>query len=174
MATAVALPTGTLAEITDQLQALFDTLEMIEDPDDKRACEEEIQRYLESEVRKVDGINGYLTTCENQQEWAKQEIGRLRERIGIWESREQRVRDYVQMVMERKGEKKLEGRTATFLLRQSPAAVVITDEEEIPVEFKRTTISVTVDKRALKKAIDDGRDIPGADLSIGKNTLVRK
>lgn len=174
MATAIVLPTGSLMEITDHLQALFDTVEMIDSPELKKEAEAEIQRYLESEVRKVDSINSYLNQCEAQQAAVKAEIERLRARLSVWENREERVRKYVQEVMERFGDKKLEGRTATFSLRAVPASVIILDESEIPEEFKRTTVSVTVDKKAIKKAIDDGRDIAGADLSIGKQTLVRK
>lgn len=173
-ATAVVLPVGSLFEITDHLQAMFDTLEMIESPELKKEAEAEIARYLEAEVRKVDGINGYLVQCEANRGACKAEIERLKDRIAAWDAREDRVRKYTQDVMERFELKKLEGRTATFSLRSVPASVVITDEAEIPEEFKRTTITVAVDKRAIKKAIDDGRDVPGADLSMGKQTLVRK
>lgn len=171
---AVEFPIGSLAEITDHLQALFDTMEMIDSPELKKEAEADIERYLEAEVRKVDGINGYLSTCDNQQGFAKAEIERLRTRMSLWENREERVRRYVQDVMERLGLKKLEGRTATFSLRAVPASVLILDEAEVPEEFKRTTVTVSVDKKAIKKAIDEGRDVPGADLSMGKQTLVRK
>jgi Siphovirus Gp157 len=172
--TAVELPTGSLFEITDHLQALFDTVEMVEQPELKREAEAEIARFLEAEVRKVDGINGYFTQCESQQAAAKSEIERLRARASMWENREERVRSYVQRVMEQGGYKKLEGRTATFLLRAVPASVVIIDEALVPEEFKRTTVTVSIDKAAIKKAINAGHDVLGADLSIGKSTLVRK
>lgn len=174
MSTAVALPSGSLYELTDHLQAMFDTIEMVESPELKAEAEAEIARYLEAEVKKVDGISNYLSLCASQQLAAKAEIDRLRERMNAWESRESRVREYVQRVMEQFGERKLEGRTATFMLRAVPASVVITDEAEIPEEFKRSTVTISVDKKAIKKAIDEGRDIPGADLSMGKQTLVRK
>lgn len=176
MASAVAelIPAGTLFEIQDHIQALFDTLEMIDSPELKAEAEADIARYLEAETRKVDGIAGYLAQCETQQNAAKAEIERLRARCSAWEAREDRVRKYVQDVMERFGDKKLEGRTATFLLRAVPASVVITDEAAIPEEFKRTTVTVSVDKMAIKKAINAGADVAGADLSMGKQTLVRK
>ncbi len=77
-------------------------------------------------------------------------------------------------LIRRFGDKKLEGRTATFMLRAVPPSVVITDEAAIPEEFKRTTVSVSIDKVAIKKAISGGRDVEGADLSMGRQTLVRK
>ncbi len=172
--TAVEIPTGSLFDIQDHLQAMFDTLEMIDSPELKKEAEDEIARYFEAEVRKVDGISHYLSQCEAQQASAKAEIERLRARASAWESREERVRKYVQEVMERFGDKKLEGRTATFMLRAVPPSVVITDEAAIPEEFKRTTVSVSIDKVAIKKAISGGRDVEGADLSMGRQTLVRK
>jgi hypothetical protein len=176
MASAVTeiIPSGTLIELTDHLQALFDTLEMIDSPEMKKEAEADIARYLEAEVRKVDAVAGYLAQCEAQQAAAKAEIERLRQRQALWETREERVRKYTQDVMERYELKKLEGHTATFMLRAAPPSVVITDEAAVPDEFKRTTVSITVDKRAIKKAIDEGRDVDGADLSMGKQTLVRK
>jgi hypothetical protein len=172
--TPVTLPSGSLLEITDHLQALFDTLEMIQDDEERLKAQAEIEAYLEAEIAKVDGVANYLAMCEGLQASDKAEIDRLKTRVATWESRENRMRSYVQMVMERMGTKKLEGRMSTFQLRQSPPSVVITEESEIPDEFKRTTVSVSIDKAAIKKAISSGRDVPGADLSIGGQTLVRK
>jgi Siphovirus Gp157 len=172
--TAVELPTGSLYELQDHLQALFDSMEMVENPALKKEAEMDIERYLQAEVAKVDSLSNYLAMCESQQSAAKSEIERLRARASMWENREERVRSYVQRVMEQGGYKKLEGRTATFMLRAVPASVVIIDESEIPEEFKRTVVSVSLDKGAIKKAIHEGRNVPGADLSMGKNALVRK
>lgn len=171
---ATILPSGSLMEITDHLQALFDTMEMIESPEDRAAAQAEIESYLQAEVAKVDSVANYLAMCEGLQAADKAEIDRLKARVATWESRENRVRSYVQMVMEKLGTKKLEGRLSTFQLRQSPPSVIITEESAIPEEFRRTTISVSFDKVAIKKAIDSGQDVPGADLSIGGQTLVRK
>jgi hypothetical protein len=35
-------------------------------------------------------------------------------------------------------------------------------------------VTVSVDKRAVKSAIESGFDIPGAQLVVGINTLVRR
>lgn len=171
---AVELPKGTLAELTDHLQALFDTVEMIEDPAVKKEAEAEIERYLEAEVRKVDNISSYIAGCERQAQWLKEEIARLRDRIGMWERRGERVREYVKRVMQQSDTAKLDGQTATFYLRAATPAVVISDEAAVPEEFKRTTITVTIDKLAIRKAIEAGHDVPGADLALGGQTLVRR
>jgi hypothetical protein len=98
---------------------------------------------------------------------------------------------------------KLEGRTVTFSIKDCPPSVAIQDEASIPSDYKAITITmpalkwealldsleleqragvldnvekpkVTVSKAAIKKAIDCGAQVPGADLIVGKKTLLRK
>jgi len=44
----------------------------------------------------------------------------------------------------------------------------------IPEAYKVTQTIVSVDKRAVKQALESGEDVAGADLRFGKNTLVRR
>jgi hypothetical protein len=98
---------------------------------------------------------------------------------------------------------KIEGRTVTFSIKDCPPSVAIQDEPAIPSDYKAITITmpvlrwealldsldleqranvldtiekpkVAVSKIAIKKAIDGGAQVPGADLIVGKKTLVRK
>jgi hypothetical protein len=98
---------------------------------------------------------------------------------------------------------KLEGRTVTFSLRKSPATVEIRNEAEVPVDYKAISLTlpvplfesvmdaldcdlagrlldrsrqedITLDKRAIKAAIDSGTAVPGADYAPEKHSLVRK
>jgi hypothetical protein len=174
MASAVTelIPTGSLYEIVDHLTALFDSLEMVTDPRLKAEAELDIQRYLEAEVKKADNIAGYLAQCQAQQAAAKAEIERLRQRAQLWEAREGRVRQYTQSVMERFDLRKVEGNTATFSLRAAPPSVIVSDPNLVPNEFKKTTVTVSIDKTAIKKAIGAGHEVSGCDLSMGGFCLV--
>jgi hypothetical protein len=98
---------------------------------------------------------------------------------------------------------KLEGKTVTFSIKDCPASVEIKNEAAVPSDYKAITITMpalkwealldsldleqraatldsagkpktSVSKTAIKKAIGDGVQVPGADLIIGKKTLVRK
>ena len=98
---------------------------------------------------------------------------------------------------------KLEGRTVTFGIKDCPPSVEIKDEAAIPSDYKAITITmpalrwdalldsldlehrasvldtvekpkVAVSKTAIKKAIDGGIQVSGADLIVGKKTLIRK
>ena len=97
---------------------------------------------------------------------------------------------------------KLEGTTFAFGLRACPASVDITNEEVVPSWYKTLTITipalswemlmdsvdpelrdqvlrsmgpsqVSLDKVAIKRDIEAGRDVDGADLAINKHSLVR-
>lgn len=97
----------------------------------------------------------------------------------------------------------LAGRTATLSIRACPPSVEIRNEEFVPSQYKMLTVTVplaqweraigrmdaddatellrsvtrmeiSIDKRAIKAAIDAGETVPGADLAIGKYTLIRK
>ena len=52
--------------------------------------------------------------------------------------------------------------------------VEILDEAQIPPEYLRTKTESAPDKKAIKAALESGLDVPGADLSFGKNALVRR
>lgn len=97
--------------------------------------------------------------------------------------------------------RKLEGHTSTLSLRACPASVEVQDETEIPLDFKRANIEVpaglwndilnllepemyrqvrnatsghlTVDKRAVKAAIEAGGEVPGAKLVTDKTSVRR-
>jgi septal ring factor EnvC (AmiA/AmiB activator) len=98
---------------------------------------------------------------------------------------------------------KLEGRTVTFGIRDCPPSVEILDEAAVPSDYKAISIAMpalqwealldsleleqrasvldsverpkmAVSKTAIKKAIDGGGQVPGADLIVGKKTLIRK
>jgi hypothetical protein len=99
--------------------------------------------------------------------------------------------------------RKLEGNTVTFSLRACPASVEIKDDAAVPVQYKTAAVRMpaklweemldaldlelrsqvedlastpnySVSKTAIKKGIDAGEEVPGADLTVGKYSLVRK
>ena len=160
-----------LAELEDQLQALFDTYEGATDPEIRKELEEQINAALEAEVRKVDRVSFYLKRCENDMAFCRNEIEGLRAHISLLENRRQRVRDYVQRVMEANSLQRLDGSAATFSIRAGTPSVVVNDELAVPDEFKTVTMVVSIDRRAIKAAIEAGRMVPGADLQFGMPTL---
>jgi hypothetical protein len=168
MATTTAL---TLYDIESDLEALLNTDEMV--PEEQRAeFERELGTQLRAAVDKRQRVGEFIRFCDLQADACKAEIDRLTLRKRHFERVSEQVREYVLRVIEATGEKKLEGRTLTFSLRECPASVQIVDQAAIPADYKRETITFLIDKTAIKKAILAGQEVPGADLQIGKKTLV--
>ena len=168
-----ALP-PTLFEISDHLVALLDTIDLAGTVEERTLIQRDIDEALEAEIRKVDGVAQYLAFCEDQQAFASTEIKRLQVRKQAFERKEQRLKEYVQRVLESGGKTKLEGRTATLALRACPPSIEITDESVIPEEYKSIVVEESVDKRRVKSALECGLDIPGVRLVTDRKTVVRR
>jgi hypothetical protein len=54
------------------------------------------------------------------------------------------------------------GNEYSFAVKKNPPRVEIVDEEAIPPEFNDYTPSVN--KAAIKSALEDGKEVPGAEL----------
>ncbi len=161
-----------LYELEEALCLLLEAAEQHnhEDPSLQAAVEE----YLEAAAEKRDRVAQFLAHLAQQQEFAKGEIRRLREREAYFARQQERMESYVIQYMEAKGIRKLEGRTTTLALRACPPSVRILDQSAIPANFLVCKQEFVPDKKAIKSAIEAGADVPGADLTVGKSTLTRK
>lgn len=52
-------------------------------------------------------------------------------------------------------------------------AVVFTDEEAIPAEYKKEKISISVDKTEIKKALKAWTEVPGAMIETRQNLQIK-
>jgi hypothetical protein len=202
-----AITAAPLYVIEDQLAALIETAEMVS-PEQEQEFRAEFQTALTAAVEKRDRVGNFLGHLQQQIDFARFEIDRLRQRRALCERALARVESYVIETIEGLGTdskgkyRQLEGKTTTFSLRGCPPSVEVTNEPAIPSEYKTLTLKVpavtweqmldgldieqrlvvlgqvrspevTVDKRAIKAAIDGGGEVPGAGLVTGRHTLRR-
>lgn len=52
-------------------------------------------------------------------------------------------------------------------------AVVFTDEEAIPAEYKKEKLTISVDKTEIKKALKSGTEVPGAMIEVRQNLQIK-
>ena len=168
-------PSGALYEIVDYLDALFTQYDEAE-PEDRIVLEQEMERYLDAEVAKVDNIDGYIRFCESQAQLAAAEAKRQAERKARFEARAERIENYVLCTMESRGRERLNGSTVSFSLAKCPPSVCVTDQAKLPAEFIRETVTITTapDKPAIARALKAREIVPGAYLVSDKKRLVRK
>jgi hypothetical protein len=98
--------------------------------------------YLEGAVEKRDRVAEFIHFCEGMAELAKAEAKRLQARQKHFEATAERVSNMALHVLDWLGVKKLEGRTNTLKKRKCPPSVNVIDEQKIPAEYKRVTVTL--------------------------------
>src|SRR6266542_1727980 len=81
------------------------------------------------------------------------------------------LRAYLLANLQALGVERIVTATTRILVRQSPPAVELTDEEQVPEEFKRIVRSI--DKAALRAALLEGQAVAGARLSRDTHLIIR-
>lgn len=79
-----------------------------------------------------------------------------------------RIKDRLLQVMTENGITEAHGNTTRVAIVPNAQSLVITDESLVPEEFKVIIpASLEIDKKKLKKALEDLQSIPGAELKGG-------
>ena len=187
----------TLFQIEESLVLLA---ESAEDEGLTPEIEAALTAYLEGAVEKRDRVAEFIHFCEAMAELAKAEVKRLQARQKHFEATAERVSRMVLHVLDWLRVKKLEGRTNTLKKRKCPPSVNVIDEQKIPAEYKRVTVTlplpqwqellagtsedsrntvlsvlrkqeVTLDLEAIKQALNLEKAVEGADLAINRFKL---
>ncbi len=141
-----------LHNIETDLRELALEREEAESADVVAMIDAEIQRYIEAEIRKCDGIADFCVHLDALQKDIDGEIKRLQARQYKVKRTLDRIKDTVKFVMAgmpwKEGKpRKIEGVRHTISLRGNGGkqAVVVTDESLVPDAFKRVTITVDLE-----------------------------
>ena len=142
-----AVTAAPLYVIEDHLAALIETAELVS-PAQEQEFRAEFQTALTAAVDKRDRVGQFLAHLEQQIDFAKFEIDRLRQRKATCERALARLENYVIETIENLGTdskgkyRALEGKTTTFSLRACPPSVEVSDESAIPSEYKALTLKL--------------------------------
>lgn len=120
-------------------------------------------------IEVMDRLLSEMKDNETLAEATSTRIGKLRERQTRLVHRAQFYRALIQRLMERTGMKTVALPEAKISVVNSPDKVIITDEDAIPEKLFRVTKEPN--KAAIKAAIKNGEDVPGASLSNGGTTI---
>ncbi len=158
-----------LYQINQSYTDLFDKFE-----DGEITSEElqEIGNMLAVELQnKSRNIIGYEKSIELAISTYKDEEKRLAERRKVLENKLERYKEYVKKNMEQMGLQKIETPLGILSVCKAPSSVEILDESMIPLEYKTQKIVESVDKKAIKEAIQNGENIQGVKLVEDKTSL---
>lgn len=62
--------------------------------------------------------------------------------------------------------------TVQFGTRKS-SSLTIVDFDKIPMDYKTKNVTITADKKAIKEAIKQGNDVPGAELQENQSLKIK-
>ncbi|HHT1700992.1 TPA: siphovirus Gp157 family protein [Citrobacter freundii] len=130
-----------------------------------------IEWELEEKVEQI------LAVCKNEladAEALKEEARRLIERAKASENRVVSLKEYVARSLETAGKKSMKAGLHQVTIRAPSKSVEITDVNAIPPDFVEYETTIKPDKLAIKHQIEAGIDIPGAQLKVGKPSLIIK
>lgn len=166
-----------LYEIDEEIMRLLDA--SFEEPcidDETGEVWESISARLEQlSMERQDKIENLACMCKEYEAEAaaiKVEEAHLNERRKRKERAAARLKEWIKENMQRFGDSKIETARVALSLRKS-TAVEITDESRLPADYYKQVIEYRPDKAGIKRAIECGRVIPGAELRENKNLVIR-
>lgn len=117
---------------------------------------------LKGSVEKRDKLGNCLVWLEGQADLLREKEKQLADRRRRLERFSEALRSSVHQQMLDWGIKKVEGQEFSFTVKKNPPRVEILDQEKIPSEF--ISYTPTIDKAAIRGALEDGKEVPGAEF----------
>lgn len=203
----------TLYDVEQGLQSFLDFDGEALPEEERQLFELALTEQLKTAVDKRQKCGEFIRFCELQADNCKAEVERLAARKKRFDAAAERMKEYIIRVIEEIGPdgrgayRKLEAHTITFSVRRKPAKVEVTDESQVPSQYKDATVTMpmelwrkviglvladgpvrdeflgwinfhpaeaTVRKDPIKKTIEAGGEVPGAELKLGGHSLIVK
>jgi len=150
-----------------KLYELPESLAILDDLVDQGGIEEEtLQSALDSlgtQVEaKMEGIARLVRNWESEADAVDAEVRRLRDRSASLKKEARRLRDYALGCLRAANQRKVKLPIVTVWVGTSKSVQVTVEPEALPRAYQRITVSVN--KTALKKALEAGETIEGAGI----------
>ncbi|EHN1271674.1 hypothetical protein SedNR2807_32210 [Citrobacter sedlakii] len=139
---------------------------------------DEIADTLEGmEGELTDKIEQLLAIVKNESGYAerlKEEAKSLNERAAVIQNKIENILSYIASSLEMVGKKKIRAGLHQVTVRAPSESVDITDSSALPPEYVEYETVIKADKLAIKHQLKAGNSIPGAQLKVGKPSLIIK
>lgn len=122
---------------------------------------------------KVDSIANLIYQNTSEAEFYAKKIDELKKAKKTIETRNKWLNGYLTEVLDDLGVKKYQTDNHVFSTRNYRASTVITNEDKLPVEYKKVVEEIKIDKTAIYKALKDGSEVPGAHLEPNRKTVIK-
>ena len=146
--------------------------ELADDPDmPEQALIDTLEGITGTFKEKAVNIVHVLTNKDAYVESIDAEIARLQKRKRTFQNGQQRLKDYLRVNMEATGIKKIEHELFRIILLPGRESVVIDNKEVLPDDYVVVKTETRPDKIEIKKAIAEGKEVPGAHVERGPSSV---
>ena len=118
----------------------------------------------ESKVEKCGNAICYLNMLKHGIEDMKAEEKRIATMRKALENRAKNLESAFAYVLKNMGDSEVITKYGVMKVRKNPPSGVIDDIAKIPTQYQKQKIEVTIDKTAIKKAINAGEKVDGAHI----------
>lgn len=122
---------------------------------------------------KAVNVAKFLRNMEAMAEAIKNAEEAMAKRRKALENRAQWLKYYLKDNMERTGITEIECPYFKLSVQNNLPAVHVIDEDAVPAEFKEQVVSWKIDKAAIRKAVQAGRNVAGVSLANGKRLVIK-
>ena len=157
-----------LYEITAEFKAVAQKLEELELDDQTIA--DTLEGYSADFENKVIAISSFIRNLESTAEAIKQAEADMYARRKALDSKVEHLKSYVLINMKAIGMDKVECPLFKVSIRNNAPSVVVAENAVVPSKYVVTKVTESVDKKALKEAIEAGEVVEGVSL-VRSNTL---
>lgn len=160
-----------LYEITEQFQALDSFIPEVDSAEDSAAWSE---LWAGLQVKLVDKVHGLCCVIRNTEGEAMAidaEIKRLTAKKKALQNKVDNLTSYLEYNLKASDSSEVKTSIFTVKFAKTPASVKILDESALPTDMLR--VKTEPDKTAIKAAIKEGREVPGACLEAGERLVIK-
>lgn len=131
-------------------------------PEDQQLFADTIESLQDSIADKAIGYGKVINQLVADEKQLADKIKHDQERKRALSNNISRLKLALQHGMETAGKDKIKDIDLSIWIQNNPVSVAVTDDKLIPGEF--TELEKKLNKTAIKQALNDGEDVPGAKL----------
>jgi hypothetical protein len=168
--------TLTLYEIAQEYRSAADTLAELDM--DEQTVADTLESISGDLTVKAQNVAFVIRNLEASAEQINVAIEHMQARAQALAKRAERVREYLLQNMLMAGVQKVECPYFKMAVKENPPKVIVDDEKQIPVAYMTDPAPpppppAKPDKALIKKALQDGFDVPGCRLERGKRLEIK-
>lgn len=138
----------------------------------KGIMKEEVQKAYKDFEEYMNKVSYKRQEISMKLAWLKDEQARIQSLVESKEKELKRMDNFINFLMQSFQKDKLETNLYKISYRKSESVEII-NEEMIPQEFMKEKTTVAPDKTAIKEALKNWAEVPGATIKVNQNLQIK-